>query len=75
MDDGIRLERAIDREINTNNNKFHELCRRFLADSEDFKDDYIEKYQPFLINNDGDVESTQSQIDDILIHKLHISLK
>lgn len=75
MDDGIRLERAINREINTKNNNFSELCRRFLADSEDFKEEYIEKYQPYIINNDKDAEDTQKQIDEIFIHKLHIPLK
>lgn len=75
MDDGIRLERAIDREIDTGNNNFSELCRRFLADSEDFKDEYITKYHPYIINNDGDIENTQKQIDDIFVRELHISLK
>lgn len=75
MDDGLRLERAINREIETENNNFAELCRRFLADSEDFKPEYIMKHKPYIINNDGDIKNTQEQIDDILIHKLHIPLK
>lgn len=75
MDDGVRLERAINREIETGNNNFSELCRRFLADEEDFKEEYLRKYQPFIINNDGDIESTQKQIDDIFIRELHIPLK
>lgn len=31
-DDGVRLQRAVDRERKQNNPKYTELCRRFLAD-------------------------------------------
>lgn len=36
VDDGIRLQRALDRERMQEQPKYDELCRRFLADSEDF---------------------------------------
>ncbi len=36
LDDGIRLQRALDRERLQEQPKYEELCRRFLADSEDF---------------------------------------
>ncbi len=36
VDDGIRLQRALDRERMQEQPKYEELCRRFLADSEDF---------------------------------------
>lgn len=36
LDDGIRLQRALDREKAQEQPKYEELCRRFLADSEDF---------------------------------------
>ena len=39
VDDGIRLQRALDREKNQENPKYQEMCRRFLADAEDFSDD------------------------------------
>ena len=35
-DDGVRLMRALRREISQENPKYKELCRRFLADEEDF---------------------------------------
>lgn len=41
VDDGIRLERALKREMKPENRKFTELCRRFLADTEDFSEDKI----------------------------------
>ncbi|MBE5884291.1 MAG: guanylate kinase [Lachnospiraceae bacterium] len=39
LDDGIRLQRALDRERQQENPKYEELCRRFLADSADFAED------------------------------------
>ena len=36
VDDGIRLQRALDREKREKDPKYQELCRRFLADSIDF---------------------------------------
>lgn len=41
VDDGIRLERALKREMEQENPKYEELCRRFLADSKDFSENKI----------------------------------
>lgn len=38
LDDGIRLQRAINREMKEDHPKYEELCRRFLSDSVDFSD-------------------------------------
>ncbi len=43
VDDGIRLERALLREKRPENRKFKEMCRRFLADDEDFSEEKLEK--------------------------------
>lgn len=43
LDDGVRLQRAIDREKLQDNPKYQELCRRFLADAEDFSEQKIEE--------------------------------
>ena len=37
VEDGMRLLRAVERERLQTNPKYAELCRRFLADSEDFR--------------------------------------
>lgn len=42
LDDGIRLQRALDREKKPENRRFEEMCRRFLADSEDFAEEKIQ---------------------------------
>ena len=54
VEDGLRLIRAIKREQKQDQPKYAEMCRRFLADEEDFSEDnlirngIIKKYQ----NND-----------------------
>ena len=41
VEDGERLERAIKREREQTKPRYAELCRRFLADQEDFSEDKI----------------------------------
>ena len=43
LDDGIRLQRALKREMEQENPKYEEMCRRFLADSEDFSEEKLQK--------------------------------
>ncbi len=43
VEDGVRLERALKRERMQKEPKYNELCRRFLADSEDFSEVNLEK--------------------------------
>ena len=38
LDDGLRLERALKRERSQQHPNYNEMCRRFLADSEDFSE-------------------------------------
>ncbi|MBO4904378.1 MAG: guanylate kinase [Lachnospiraceae bacterium] len=42
LDDGERLQRALDRERLPGNGKYKEMCRRFLADADDFREERIE---------------------------------
>lgn len=41
LDDGTRLQRALDREKSQDEPKYAELCRRFLADEKDFEEEKI----------------------------------
>lgn len=43
LDDGIRLQRALDREKAQQNPKYEEMCRRFLTDSSDFAEEKIKE--------------------------------
>ena len=40
-EDGIRLQRALKREMKQNPPKYDEMCRRFLADGEDFSEERL----------------------------------
>ncbi|NLL00102.1 MAG: guanylate kinase [Clostridiales bacterium] len=44
VEDGIRLIRAVRREQKQKEPKYAELCRRFLADDEDFSEENIARY-------------------------------
>lgn len=41
VEDGIRLERALHRERKQEHPKYAEMCRRFLADTEDFSEERL----------------------------------
>ena len=43
VEDGLRLERALHRERRQKEPKYAEMCRRFLADSEDFSEENLKK--------------------------------
>lgn len=62
-DDGIRLSRALERERTEKFPKYKELCRRFIADCDDFSE---EKLLSTGINrrfqNDSDIESCIDEI-------------
>lgn len=42
VEDGTRLQRALNREKKPENRRYKEMCRRYLADSEDFSEEKIE---------------------------------
>lgn len=43
LNDGVRLQRALTREMGQKQPKYEEMCRRFLADSADFSEEKIEE--------------------------------
>lgn len=43
VEDGLRLARAVKRERSQSDPKYAEMCRRFLADSEDFSEENLER--------------------------------
>lgn len=43
LEDGERLQRALNRERRQKHPKYEELCRRFLADAEDFSEEHIKE--------------------------------
>ncbi len=43
VEDGLRLSRALERERSQSEPKYRELCRRFLADCEDFSEEKLKE--------------------------------
>ena len=43
VEDGLRLARALERERRQEKPKYAEMCRRFLADEEDFSEEILSK--------------------------------
>ena len=41
LDDGVRLQRALDREKAQDHPKYEEMCRRYLADKQDFSEEKL----------------------------------
>lgn len=65
LDDGVRLQRALDREKAQDAPKYNELCRRFLADAEDFSEEKIEAagISKRFVNND-----LQQCVEEIMVY-------
>ena len=68
VDDGIRLERALKRERKQQTPRYAEMCRRFLADCEDFSEEKIEKagIRKRFFNN-GVLEDCFSEIQNFVV--------
>lgn len=71
VDDGLRLTRAIHREMKQDNPKYDELCRRFLADSKDFSEENIIKSgitRRFF--NNGEIDECIAEITEVISREL-----
>ena len=67
VDDGTRLQRALDREKKEENPKYQELCRRFLADSIDFSEENISKrHITSIIDNNSSLDNTLEKVEKVL---------
>lgn len=74
LDDGVRLQRALDREKLQENPKYEEMCRRFLADAVDFS---LEKQGEVCIQKsfeNKDLESCLKQIEEYIYSEMMCSL-
>ncbi len=66
VEDGVRLQRAIKREQKQEQPKYAEMCRRFLADDEDFSEDNLKKHGIIKRYQNNDINiCLQEVISDI----------
>lgn len=54
VDDGVRLARALSREMEQDNPKYDEMCRRYLSDKHDFEEIDADETVARFENNDFD---------------------
>ena len=68
LDDGERLQRAIRRERKQDKPNYREVCRRFLADDDDFSEDKLEKegVKERFRNENDNIDICVSQIVDYI---------
>lgn len=67
VDDGIRLERALQRERTQEMPKYKEMCRRFLADCDDFAEGNIQRLgiEKRFYNN-GTLEECRKEVEEYI---------
>lgn len=68
-DDGIRLERALTREKKQEVPKYAEMCRRFLADCEDFSEEKLRNHGiDKVYYNNGEIIDCINEIKADILH-------
>lgn len=66
LDDGIRLQRALTRELTQSNPKYAEMCRRFLSDTEDFSEEKLNENKITKRFQNKDLEVCVTEIKDYM---------
>lgn len=67
LDDGLRLTRALQREQQQDNPKYAELCRRYLADEEDFSKDKLADADVLIQFENDNLVSVLDQIVEYMV--------
>lgn len=62
VEDGIRLSRALERERRQSQPRYEEMCRRFLADSEDYSQEKLKEAGIHIVFENDDMEKTVEDI-------------
>lgn len=74
LDDGIRLQRALNRELAQDAPKYEEMCRRFLADSEDFAEEKIQEAEVTARFENDDLDRCLKEIRTYIAENTDICL-
>ncbi len=67
VEDGLRLQRALDRERSQAEPKYEEMCRRFLADSADFSEEKLREAGITKRFVNQDLKETKQKIKDFML--------
>lgn len=74
LDDGIRLQRALNRELAQDNPKYEEMCRRFLADCADFAEEKIQEAGGMARFENADLDRCLQEIRTYIAENTDIRL-
>ena len=67
VEDGVRLERALKRERKQEQPKYEEMCRRFLADQQDFSEEKLQQAGiARRFRNDGDRQMCMDEVAEFI---------
>lgn len=66
LDDGVRLQRALDRERQQSEPKYDEMCRRFLADAKDFTEETLAKCELSVRFQNDDLKECIASITEYI---------
>ena len=66
VEDGVRLQRAMDREKKQLNSSYDEMCRRFLADQQDFSDERLEECGIHIKYKNENLEECLKEIGEVI---------
>ncbi len=69
VDDGVRLMRALKREMNAEDPKYTEMCRRFIADQEDFSKEKLKNSKIENIYENDDIDACVLKITKMIMDK------
>lgn len=67
VEDGVRLERALQRERTQKEPRYEEMCRRFLADSMDFSEEKLREAQITTRFENENLEETKQNIKKYML--------
>ena len=70
LDDGVRLQRALNRERRQENPRYEEMCRRYLADAEDFSEQNMKEAGISKRFLNDDLEKCISEIKEYVLAEL-----
>lgn len=70
LDDGVRLQRALNRERQQDSPKYEEMCRRFLADSADFSEEKIREAGITIRFKNDDLDNCLEKIKSYIKEQL-----
>ena len=66
VEDGVRLSRALNREMKQSHPKYEEMCRRFLADAKDFSKENLQKAHIDKVFENKNLDDIEDEIAEYI---------